>query len=93
MEDRERKIQIVALWQARPRTRRGTADVGAFYQWLVDYAPWLVPRSTGSLEQVSTLLHAHAAEIDGTSEPEVTRRRQPLRRRRWVTRYDQRPCE
>ena len=42
--DVDRDAQIVALWQ-----QRRAADVGAFCQWLVDFAPWLRPPGSGAV--------------------------------------------
>jgi hypothetical protein len=60
----EREAQIVALWKGRPRQRRTSEDVVPFYNWLVDYAPWLVPRSSVSVDQVSALVEAHTTSAD-----------------------------
>jgi hypothetical protein len=38
----DRDAQVVILWQGRRRDQRRAADVEAFRQWLLDYAPWLV---------------------------------------------------
>ena len=79
--DVDRDGQIVALWQGRPRGQRRPADIGAFYQWLVDCAPWLVPAGVGSLEQLRTLIHARTIEDDRTSQPTGKQRRRRLSRR------------
>jgi hypothetical protein len=39
----DREAQILALWVGRPPDRRSLDDVILFHEWLVDYAPWLLP--------------------------------------------------
>ena len=60
----ERRAQIVALWEGRPRQRRTAEDIVPFYNWLVDCAPWLVPRSAVSVDQVRALVEAHTTSAD-----------------------------
>ena len=78
MTETEREIQIVALWRGRPPEQRGSEDVVSFYQWLVDYAPWLVPPGTLSLDQIRALVLADTVETDSLSNPVV---KEPRRRR------------
>src|SRR5687768_12189222 len=79
MTETEREAQIVALWRGRPREQRRSEDVTSFYQWLVDYAPWLVPPGNLSLDQVRALVLADTVETDSLSHPVVKapRRRRP----------------
>jgi hypothetical protein len=72
----EREAQIVALWEGRPRQRRSSEDVVPFYNWLVDCAPWLVPRSAVSIDQVRALVEAHAISADKPDDPVRKSRRQ-----------------
>ena len=60
----DRASQILALWTGRPREQRRPADIDSFCQWLVDYAPWLVPGGVDSREQIRTLIHSHTIEED-----------------------------
>jgi hypothetical protein len=62
----DREVQIVALWQGRPREQRRPADVDPFCQWLIDYAPWLVRGGAGSREQIRALIRTHTIEDDDT---------------------------
>ena len=79
MTETEREAQIVALWRGRPRQQRRSEDVTSFYQWLVDYAPWLVSPGNVSLDQVRALVLADIVESDTLSNPVVKapRRRRP----------------
>jgi len=52
----DREAQVLALWKAR---QRSGDDVVSFYNWLVDYAPWLVRGSTASIDAVRALLEPH----------------------------------
>lgn len=81
MTDAEREAQIVALWQGRPRDRRRPEDVLPFYNWLVEYAPWLVPPGAASLDRIRALVEAHTVNSDSVSEPVRKERRPRLRRR------------
>jgi hypothetical protein len=58
----ERGVQIVALWQGRPPDNRRRADIAAFFQWLSDYAPWLVPPSQQTLEGLMTILEPYVVD-------------------------------
>ena len=77
----EREDQIVALWKGRPRQRRTSEDVVPFYNWLVDYAPWLVRRSAVSIDHVRALVEAHTISADdpGDLARKSRRRRLPER--------------
>jgi hypothetical protein len=75
----EREAQIVALWNGRPRQQCTSEHVGPFYNWLVDYAPWLVPRSSASIERVRELVEAHTTT---SAEVSVDRGRRAPRQRR-----------
>ena len=77
----DRDAQIVALWQGRPREQRRAADVDAFCQWLVDFAPWLLSGDAKWREQIHALLHAHISEGDDTDRPEGRPRRPGVPRR------------
>ena len=63
----DRDAQVVALWQGRPREQRRAADVDAFCQWLVDFAPWLLSGDANRREQTHALLHSHIIEGDDTN--------------------------
>jgi hypothetical protein len=78
--DIDREAQIVALWQGRPRRQRRAADIDPFCQWLIDYAPWLVPTGTGAREYVRALISAHIVEGDGASPSDGLRRERHQRR-------------
>ena len=77
----DRDAQIVALWQGRPREQRRAADVDAFCQWLVDFAPWLLSGDATWREQIHALLHAHIIEGDETTLREGRPRRPGVPRR------------
>jgi hypothetical protein len=55
----ERETQILALWRDRPHERRAPEHIVGFYDWLIAYAPWLVPSGSVSLDSVRSLLEAH----------------------------------
>jgi hypothetical protein len=74
--DVNRDAQIVALWLGRPRNQRRSADIDAFHQWLVDYAPWLIRTPAGSVEHIRTLIRTHTIEGDGIRPTPAKRRRQ-----------------
>lgn len=78
MTETDRETQIVALWRGRPLAQRGAQDVISFYQWLVDYAPWLVPPGASSLDQVRALVLADTVDTDSLPGPAV---KEPGRRR------------
>ena len=78
----DRDAQIVALWQGRPRERRRAADVDAFCQWLVDYAPWLLSGDAEWREHIRPLLQPHVAEGDDPNGPDQRPRRPGVRRRK-----------
>jgi hypothetical protein len=75
--DVDREAQIVALWQGRPHEQRRTADVDPFCQWLVDYAPWLVPGRSDFRREIRVLIAPHTVECDDADRLE----RPPHRRR------------
>ena len=77
----DRDAQIVALWQGRPREQRRAADVDAFCQWLVDFAPWLLSGDAQWREQIHALLHAQIIEGDNASRREGRPRRPGVPRR------------
>jgi len=79
--DADRDAQIVALWQGRPREQRRPRDVDAFCQWLVDYAPWLMPAGDDPVEQIRTLIQSHTVEGDDTSRSEGRQHRVSARQR------------
>ena len=64
----EREAQIVALWKGRPCQQRTSEHVGPFYNWLVDYAPWLVPRSSVSIERIRELVDAHITSAEASDD-------------------------
>jgi len=77
----DRDAQIVALWQGRPREQRRAADVDAFCQWLVDFAPWLLSGDAKWREQIHAVLHGHLIEGDETTLREGRPRRPGVPRR------------
>jgi hypothetical protein len=77
----DREAQIVALWQGRPREQRRTADVDSFCQWLVDYAPWLVPGNGAVREEIRAMIDPHTVEGDDAGPLERKSRRRSQRRR------------
>jgi len=81
----EREAQILALWMGRPPQQRTSEHVGPFYNWLVDYAPWLVPRSSASIERVRELVEAHTTSAEASDDPG---RRAPRQRRQRHERSD-----
>ena len=74
----EREDQIVALWKGRPRQQRTSENVVPFYDWLVDYARWLVPRSSVSVDHVRALVEAHTISADEPDDRARKSRRQRL---------------
>ena len=68
---------MVGLVSAFGRKGR-LAEALSGYQWLVDYAPWLVPPGTLSLDQIRALVLADTVETDSLSNPVV---KEPRRRR------------
>jgi hypothetical protein len=81
----EREAQILALWRGRAPDRRALEDVVPFYQWLVDYAPWLLPPGTSSADHVRAIVEAHTISPD-----ELRRSSTKERRPRVATRGRQR---
>jgi hypothetical protein len=81
MTEAEREAQILALWQGLPPDRRGQEDVLPFYQWLLDYAPWLVPAAVASLDQVRAVVEVHMVDPATVSRPAEKSRRQRTPRR------------
>jgi hypothetical protein len=39
-----------------------------FYNWLGDYAPWLIPGSSVSVERVRELLEPHTTSADASDD-------------------------
>jgi hypothetical protein len=58
LSDAERNAQIVALWQGRAHERQPPEpeNVAAFFQWLCDYTPWLVPRDERARVRIRAML-------------------------------------
>jgi len=87
----EREAQIVALWKGRPCQQRTSEHVGLFYNWLVDYAPWLVPRSSASIERIRELVDAHTTSVEASGDSGDSGdsgRRAPRQRRQRQERSD-----
>src|SRR3954462_2565765 len=59
----DRDVQILALWRGRPPAKRALKDVVAFHEWLVDYAPWLLPPGA-SIDHVRAVVDAHIISAD-----------------------------
>jgi hypothetical protein len=74
ISDIDREAQIVALWQGRPRRERRPADIDQFCQWLMDYAPWLVPTGAGAREYIRALISGHTVAGDATNQSHGLRR-------------------
>ena len=68
MTEAELETQIVALWNGRPRPQRTSEHVIPFYNWLVDYAPWLIPGSSVSVERVRELVEPHTTSADASAD-------------------------
>lgn len=64
----ELETQIVALWNGRPRPQRTSAHVIPFYNWLVDYAPWLIPGSSVTVDRVRELVEPHTTSADASDD-------------------------
>jgi len=59
----ERDRRIVERWLDRPRAQRTSdEDVLAFYAWLNDHDPSLIPLGGGSYQHVRTLVTPHIVE-------------------------------
>jgi hypothetical protein len=69
----DREVQILALWRDRPPERRSPEHIVLFYDWLVAYAPWLLPPGAASLDRVRSMVEAHIISPeqpgDTTREP------------------------
>ena len=77
----DREAQILALWHDRPPERRSPEDIGLFYDWLVAYAPWLLPPGAESVDDVRSLIEPHTMGPEELGES-VTKERRTLRRPR-----------
>jgi len=56
----ERDRRIVERWLERPRGHRaGDADVLAFYVWLNDHQPTLIPAGPKSYQYIHALVEPH----------------------------------
>jgi hypothetical protein len=60
----DREAQILALWRGRPLDRRSLEDVAPFYEWLVDYAPWLLPADAALFDYVHAVVEPHTISPD-----------------------------
>lgn len=69
----DREAQILALWRDRPPERRSPEHIILFYDWLVAYAPWLLPRGAGPLDRVRSMVAAHT--ISPEQRGDTTRER------------------
>jgi hypothetical protein len=79
-----RTTQILALWRGRPPERRSLEDVPGFYDWIVDYVPWLLPRGPASIDDVRSVVEPHIIGPDqlrdlGASRLGIRTRRAPRR--------------
>jgi hypothetical protein len=66
----DREAQLLALWRGRPPHQRSLEDVVPFYEWLLAYAPWLLPASAASIEHVRSVVEPHATRELGDGDPE-----------------------
>jgi len=78
----DREAQILALWRDRPPERRSPEHVVLFYDWLVAYAPWLLPRGAASLDHVRSLVEAHTIRPGQEHDSVRKERRRTVRRPR-----------
>jgi hypothetical protein len=58
----EQTRRIVDLWQERPRWQRTAEHFVAFYGWLLEREPAVIPAGPGSILKVSTILAAHVVD-------------------------------
>jgi hypothetical protein len=70
----DREAQILALWRDRPPERRSPEHVVLFYDWLVAYAPWLLPPGAASLDHVRSMVEAHTVSPEQLSDTTRGRR-------------------
>lgn len=80
----DREAQILALWRDRPAERRSPENVVVFFDWLVAYAPWLLPPGAGSVDDVRSLVEPHTVGPEQLHDS-VRKERRPLRRPRRAT--------
>jgi hypothetical protein len=70
----DREAQILALWRDRPPERRSPEHVILFYDWLVAYAPWLLPRGAAPLDRVRSMVEAHTVSPEKPGDTTRERR-------------------
>jgi hypothetical protein len=59
MKPTEQARRIVDLWQERPRWQRTAEYLLAFYGWLSEHEPAVIPSGPGSILKVTTILAPH----------------------------------
>jgi hypothetical protein len=59
-EDRDRRI--VERWRERPAAKRRGDDVMAFYGWLSEHEPALIPQGPRSYQHVRTLVEPYVTD-------------------------------
>jgi hypothetical protein len=74
----DREVQILALWRGRAPARRSREDVAPFYQWLIEYAPWLLPAGGGTIDDVRSVVEAHTISADELQDSVAKARRRRL---------------
>jgi len=65
----ERDRRIVEAWRDRPERNRSDDDVLAFYGWILEHEPTLIPPGPGSFERVRELVTPHLAKSPGRPNP------------------------
>jgi PAS domain-containing protein len=63
-EARERERGVVDLWRERPAAQRRPEDVLAFYGWLAEHQPKLVPAGPGAIERVRRLVERDIVHVE-----------------------------
>ena len=62
LAETQRQQRIIDLWLQRPRAARTAEDVFAFYGWLTEHAPALLPAGAGPCRQLTQILSAHVVD-------------------------------
>jgi hypothetical protein len=63
MKPPEQARRIVDLWQERPRWQRTAEHLLAFYGWLSEYEPAVIPSGPGSILKVCSILSPHLLPV------------------------------
>jgi len=66
----ERERRIVDAWCEQPERNQSDDDVLAFYGWLLQNAPTLIPPGPGSFERVREFVMPHCAKPPRPQEPD-----------------------